>query len=207
MEAIGTLAGGIAHDFNNLLMAIQGYASLMLMDTGPHHQNYEMLINIEEAVKSGANLTKQLLGFARFGKYEIRPIDINELIEKTSVMFGWTKKEIKIYRKHLKDIWTIEADWGQMEQVLLNLYVNAWQAMPGGGKLFIETENTILHEESFNLKPGKYVRISITDTGVGMDEETKQRVFEPFFTTKEIGRGTGLGLASVHGIISSLMVV
>ncbi|MDY7032345.1 MAG: PAS domain S-box protein [Thermodesulfobacteriota bacterium] len=206
MEAIGTLAGGIAHDFNNLLMGIQGNVSLMLLDIDEDHPHYEKLTSIEQSIRSGANLTKQLLGFARGGKYEVNSIDLNELIRKTSYMFGRTKKEIQIYCNYQSHIWPIEADQGQIEQVLLNLYVNAWQAMPGGGELYIETENIDLSEEfarPYQVEPGRYVKVCISDTGIGMDEETQQRMFDPFFTTKEKGRGTGLGLASVYGIIKN----
>jgi len=204
MEAIGTLAGGLAHDFNNILMGIQGNTSLILLNKTSTHPDYERLKNIEQGAKTGAELTRQLLGFARGGKYEVKPTALDELIERTSDMFGRTKKEIAIHTKYQKDIWAVEVDRGQIEQVLLNLYVNAWQAMPGGGDLYIETENVTLDEDyvkPFDVEPGRYVKISVTDTGVGMDEATKQRIFEPFFTTKEMGRGTGLGLASVYGII------
>jgi two-component system cell cycle sensor histidine kinase/response regulator CckA len=206
MEAIGTLAGGIAHDFNNLLMGIQGRASLMLMEINSSHPHFEPLKGIEDYVKSAADLTKQLLGFARGGKYEVKPTDINELVNESSHMFGRTRKDIKINTKFQEDIWTVEVDHGQIEQVLLNLYVNAWQAMPGGGDLYLLTENVILDEylaRSFSVDPGGYVKISVTDTGVGMDEATQQRVFDPFFTTKGMGRGTGLGLASAYGIIKN----
>ena len=204
MEAVGTLAGGIAHDFNNLLMGIQGYASLMLMGINERHPHYEKLRAIENQVQSGADLTRQLLGFARGGRYEVKPTDLNELIGKTAAMFGRTKKEIRIHEKYATDIWIVEADRGQMDQVLLNLFVNAWQAMPGGGELFLETENVTLDASyitPYEMKPGYYVKVSVTDTGVGMDEKTRQRIFDPFFTTKEMGRGTGLGLASAYGII------
>jgi PAS domain S-box-containing protein len=206
MEAVGTLAGGIAHDFNNLLMGIQGHASLMILDLGPSHPHYRMLKSIEEQVKSGADLTWQLLSFARGGKYEVKPTDLNAIIKKTSSLFSRTKKEISIQRKPQQDLWPVEVDRGQIEQVLLNLYVNAWQAMPGGGTLFLETKNVILNEnyvKPFYVQPGNYVKISVTDTGVGMDHKTQQRIFDPFFTTKEMGRGTGLGLATVYGIIKS----
>lgn len=206
MEAIGTLAGGIAHDINNLLMAIQGNASLILLGIDPGHPHYEKIKNIEEYIKKGSILTKQILGFARSGKYEVEPIDPNELVTKASDMFGGTKKEIKIHEKYRKDIWTVEVDRAQIEQVLLNIYVNAWQAMPGGGELYIETENITLDEEytrPYEAEPGGFVKISITDTGVGMDEAVQMRIFEPFFTTKNIGKGTGLGLASAYGIIKN----
>jgi len=204
MEAIGTLAGGIAHDFNNLLMGIQGHISLMLMDTSSDHPHGAHLTGVEDMIRSGATLTRQLLGFARGGKYEVKPTDLNDLIRKSSDMFGRTKKEIKITRREQDGLWVVDADRGQIEQVLLNMYVNAWQAMPGGGEMTLSTQNMILDElfvKPHKAKPGRYVKISITDTGIGMDEPTRQRVFEPFFTTKGRGRGTGLGLASAYGII------
>jgi two-component system cell cycle sensor histidine kinase/response regulator CckA len=206
MEAIGTLAGGIAHDFNNILMGIQGYVSLVLCDLDPGHPHHENLKKIEEQVKNAANLAGQLLAFARKGKYEVKPSDLNKIIERSSSMFERTKKEIKIYRRYEKSIWVVEVDQTQIEQVLLNLFVNAWQAMPEGGNLFLETKNVSLGPDyirPFALQAGDYVRISVADTGIGMDKETRQRIFEPFFTTKEMGRGTGLGLAAVYGIIKN----
>ncbi|MCK4389266.1 MAG: GAF domain-containing protein [Desulfobacterales bacterium] len=206
MEAIGTLAGGLAHDYNNILTGIQGNTSLMLLGVDSSHPHYERLKNIEQSVQRGAELTKQLLGFAMGGKYELKPTDLNELIEDQNRIFGRTKKEITIHTKYRKDIWTVEVDQGQIDQVLLNLYVNAWQAMPGGGDLYIETENITIDEnfsKHYQAEPGRYVKISVIDTGVGMDEATRERIFEPFFTTKEKGRGTGLGLASVYGIIKN----
>ena len=206
MESIGTLAGGIAHDFNNLLMGIQGRTSLMLMDSDSSHSHFEHLKGIEDYVKSAVDLTKQLLGFARSGKYEIKPTDLNEFIKKQNRMFGRTTKEINIRGKYEKNLWTTEIDQGQIEQVLLNLYVNSWQAMPGGGGLYIQTENIVIDEffnRPYHVDPGEYVKISVTDTGVGMDKATQQRIFDPFFTTKEMGRGTGLGLASAYGIIKN----
>ena len=206
MESIGTLAGGIAHDFNNVLMGMQGHASLMLLDTDPDHLHFERLKGIENMVQTGANLTKQLLGFARGGKYDVKPTDLNELIKKGSEMFARTKKEITIHNKYQKDIWPVEVDRGQIDQVLLNLYINAWHAMPGGGNLYIETSNVVLdhnHTNPLGVKPGNYVKISVTDTGIGMDEAIQQRIFDPFFTTKEMGRGTGLGLAAAYGVIKN----
>jgi len=206
MEAVGTLAGGIAHDFNNLLMGIQGYTSLMMLKTDASHYHYEKLKNIEHYVIRGADLTRQLLGFARGGKYEITPTNMNELINKSSRMFGRTKKEVAITTRLEPNLWTVEVDQGQIEQVLLNLYVNASHAMPGGGCIDIATQNCTFEEtetQNSYYKPGKYVRISVKDTGTGMDDKTKQRIFDPFFTTKEMGRGTGLGLASAYGIVKS----
>ncbi|MEW5949611.1 MAG: response regulator [Thermodesulfobacteriota bacterium] len=206
MEAIGTLAGGIAHDFNNLLMVVAGYTSLMLSDLDSSHPHYNKLKQIEEQVRSGSELTAQLLGFARRGKYNVKPLDVNEIMRISAGMFGRTKKEITIREKYDPDLWTVEADRGQVEQVLLNLYVNAWHAMPAGGDIYLETNNVILDEsysKPYKVQPGRYVRISVTDTGVGMDETIRRRVFEPFFTTKEMGRGSGLGLASAYGIIKN----
>jgi PAS domain S-box-containing protein len=208
MESIGTLAGGIAHDFNNILMGIQGNASLMLLKTKSDHASYEKLKNIETYVESGTELTKQLLGFARRGKYYAVATDLNDVIDKSATMFGRTKKEIKIISDLQSDIWTVEVDRGQIEQALLNLYVNAWQAMPQGGDLYLKTENIVLDADfidskPYKVEPGDYIKITITDTGSGIDAETQERIFEPFFTTKEMGRGTGLGLASVYGIIKS----
>jgi two-component system cell cycle sensor histidine kinase/response regulator CckA len=206
MESIGTLAGGIAHDFNNILMGIQGNASLMLLKIDSEHPNYEKIKNIEHYVQNGTALTKQLLGFARRGKYLVKATDLNEIIDKSSSMFARTRKEIRVHTNLFKAIWSAEVDRGQIEQVLLNLYVNAWQAMPDGGDLYLNTENIILdgsYVKPYKVEPGRYVKISVTDTGVGIDIETQKRIFEPFFTTKEMGRGTGLGLASVYGIIKS----
>jgi PAS domain S-box-containing protein len=204
MEAIGTLAGGIAHDFNNLLMAIQGNASLMLFDLDQRHEHFERLRNIEKLVDSGSRLTAQLLGYARKGRYEVRPIDLNLLVKDACETFNRTKKEIRIIHHFDKNLASIEADGGQIEQVLMNLLVNAADAMRGGGKITVRTSNTT-HEDMkgklYNPKPGKYVLLAVSDTGVGMDEKTQERIFEPFFTTKEMGRGTGLGLASTYGII------
>ncbi|MEJ2220502.1 MAG: PAS domain S-box protein [Desulfobacterales bacterium] len=208
MESIGTLAGGIAHDFNNILMGIQGNASLMALKTDLAHPNYEKIKNIESYVENGTELTRQLLGFARRGKYHAIATDLNDVIDKSATLFGRTKKEIRIQRDLVADIWTVEVDRGQIEQALLNLYVNAWQAMPQGGDLYLKTENVILDAEFVNAKPykveaGDYIKITVTDTGIGIDQETRERIFEPFFTTKEMGRGTGLGLASVYGVIKN----
>jgi PAS domain S-box-containing protein len=204
LEAIGTLAGGIAHDFNNLLMGIQGYASLIMLDTDLYHPHFEMLKAIEAQVKSGADLTRQLLAYAQGGRYVVEPISLNELAGRTLSMFARTRREIHTHERYEPDLWRVACDQGQMEQVFLNLFVNASQAMPGGGALFIETQNVYLDEDyvkPFDMKPGPYVKVSFTDTGMGMDDATRKRIFEPFFTTKEMGRGAGLGLASVYGIV------
>ena len=206
MEAVGTLAGGIAHDFNNLLMGIQGCASLISFHIDANHPGFEYVNRIEDYIKNAANLTRQLLGFARSGKYEVKSTDMNEIIDKSSDMFGRTKKEITIHKKSQADIWTVEVDPSQIEQVLLNLFVNAWQAMSGTGELYLQTENVTLNDNDvkpYGVNPGRYVKISVTDTGIGIDKTIQHRIFDPFFTTKEVSRGTGLGLASAYGIIKS----
>ena len=204
MEAVGTLAGGIAHDFNNLLMAAQANVSLMLYDIDSNHPHYEPLKNLEKHIKGGATLTRQLLGYARKGKYDVKPINLNEIMEETSDAFGRTRKDTTIHLELAEDLYGIEADQDQIEQVLLNLYVNATDAMPGGGNLTLKTINVThgnIKGKLYDPKPGNYVLLTVTDTGAGMDKETQERVFDPFFTTKEMGRGTGLGLASVYGIM------
>jgi PAS domain S-box-containing protein len=206
MEALGTLAGGIAHNFNNLLMGMQGNVSLMLLDTDSDHPNYERLNNIEKMVQNGSKLTSQLLGYAREGRYEVRPISLNQLVKDTSNTFGMAKKDITVHQDLDKDLFGIIADQGQIEQVLLNLYVNTADAMPQGGDLFLKTMN-VTHEDMkgkpYKVKPGNYALLTVRDTGVGMDKKTKERIFDPFFTTKGLAKGTGLGLASVYGIIKA----
>jgi len=206
IDAMGTLAGGIAHHFNNLLMGIQGRVSLMLMDVDPSHLFYDHLKGVERQVIRGADLTKQLLGFAGRGKYEVRTTDLNDLIKKTSKMFALHKNEIKVHYSLQKDLWAVEIDREQIEQVLMSLYTNAWHAMSAGGELSLETQNIKLDKEFaslFSAEEGKFVKISVADNGIGMDEATRQRVFEPFYTTRAMGEGSGLGLASAYGIIKN----
>lgn len=208
MESIGILAGGIAHDFNNLLMGVQGNVSLMQIDMDISHPYYKRLKNIEKQVQSGAQLTSHLLGFARKGKYEIKSININKLIENTLYAFGRTRKEITIHNELAENLFTIEADQSQIEQVLLNLYMNAADAMHGVGDLIIKTIN-ITHNDIkssfFEPKHGNYIMLMVTDTGTGIDQSTIEHIFDPFFTTKGMGasKGAGLGLASAYGIIKS----
>ncbi len=204
MEAIGTLAGGIAHDFNNLMMGMLGNLSLVTAELGRNHSGLPKLKNIEALIQSGAKLTGQLLGYARKGHYEVSLTDLNDVIQTTCETIGRTMKGIAFEMDLSPDIEAVLADAGQMEQVLVNLMVNAADAMPSGGSLYL-TSDLVTHRDivakKFTPKPGRYVRITVQDTGVGMDGRVLNRIFDPFFTTKDMGRGTGLGLASVYGII------
>ena len=172
----------------------------------PDHPYRTKLENMENYVNRGSDLTRQLLGFARGGKYDVKPTNINELVGKSVDLFGRTRKEISIYRNFAEDAWTVDVDQGQIDQVFLNLFINASQAMPGGGDLDLQTENVFFSEadeKPVGVTTGRYVRISVTDNGVGMDSKILERIFEPFFTTKQKGTGTGLGLASAYGIIKN----
>jgi signal transduction histidine kinase len=206
MDALDTRAVGIAHDLRNLLTVIQGDASLVLLDMDSSHPHYERLKSIEQQVESATELIGQLLQFTRGGKYKLKPADLNDLIQKSSAAFARTKKGIKIHEIYETDLYTVEVDHGQIERVFLNLYMNAWQAMPEGGDLSLETKNITLddgYDKAHGVEPGRYVKVSVTDSGVGMDEATQKRVFEPFFTTNDVEKGVGLGLASAYGIIKN----
>jgi two-component system cell cycle sensor histidine kinase/response regulator CckA len=206
LEAVGTLAGGIAHAFNNLMMGIQGHTSLLLLEIDSKHPHYPALKKIEKAIQEGAELTSQLIGYARKGRYRSRSIAVNDIIENTSQTFQKMKKEIIIHRELTQRPHAIEADQSQMEQMLLNLYINAADAMPHGGDIYLKTKNVThrdIKSKLYEPRPGKYVRLTISDKGVGMDKKIQHRIFDPFFTTKRTGRGTGLGLASVYGIVKS----
>ena len=206
MEAIGTLAGGIAHNFNNLMMGIQGRASLMTLELGPSHPQQEHIMAIEEQIVSASALTRQLLGLARGGKYEVKPIDINELLLSSAAIIGNTRKDIQIHSNTFPSSLVVEADKRQIEQVFLNIFVNSIQAMPDGGEIYLKTSILNLNAafcKPYAASPGRYVKISVKDTGVGMNKETCQQVFDPFFTTKDKYLGTGLGLASAYGIIKN----
>ncbi|MEA3438355.1 MAG: PAS domain S-box protein [Thermodesulfobacteriota bacterium] len=206
MEAIGTLAGGIAHDFNNVLMSIQGNISTMRLHIKTDQPQSKYIAEIENSIASAGNLTKQLLSFSRKEKYKLKSICLNDIIETSSAMFIRARKEIKLHKKLVKDIRDVKVDKSQIEQVLINLYVNAWHAMPKGGDLYLQTENVRLNDdfcEPFKVPGGNYVNISVTDTGAGMDKKIMRRIFEPFFTTKEAGKGTGFGLALTYSIITN----
>ncbi|UCG11554.1 MAG: response regulator, partial [Deltaproteobacteria bacterium] len=206
MEAVGTLAGGIAHDFNNLLQAVQGYAQLLLMRKKEGEHGWRELKEIIHAAKRGAGLTQQLLTFSRKAESEKRPLDLNQEVEALRELLERTISKMIEFKLQLSDdLQAINADAVQLKQVLMNLVVNAKDAMPRGGTLLFETENVLLDQEFCRryaeVKPGDYVQLTISDTGHGMDEETQEHMFDPFYTTKEVGKGTGLGLAIVYGII------
>lgn len=204
MDAVGKLAGGVAHNFNNILTGIQGLVSLMLMNNSQGDKLQNRLIRIEEQVKRGSDLTRRLLDLARESEHEKKPVSINELISRSTQLFTETRKGIKFVLNMQSDLFHVEADTGQIEQVLLNLYINADHAMPDGGTITIQTVNITLQEQdavTFGASAGDYIRVSIADTGTGIDNETLKRIFEPFFTTKADRGGTGLGLASAYGII------
>lgn len=207
VEAIGQLAGGVAHDFNNALTVIMSNADMVLMDIDSNHPFYRELEQIKKAAQKAANLTRQLLAFSR--KQILRPeiLDLNEIVRGLKNMLGRLIHEnIELNMMDLApDLSPIEADPGQLEQVIINLAVNARDAMPDGGKLSIETKNVELDEYYASrhaaVKPGLYVMMAVRDTGAGMTKEVQERIFEPFFTTKAEGKGTGLGLSTVYGIV------
>ncbi|MCP4669881.1 MAG: response regulator [Desulfobacula sp.] len=207
MEAIGTLAGGIAHDFNNILMGIQGYTSLVKLGFDHGSEEYRKLANIDEYVANGAEMAKQLLGFAQKTCHGANPVNLNFLLKMSAKMFGRAKKDVLIEQSLDKNLWGVVVDEGQIKQVLMNLFINAWQAMPNGGKIIMQSENIVsdgsdIHEQGLE-KTSNYIKITVSDTGIGMDEDLVTRIFDPFFTTKERAQGTGLGLATAYGIIKS----
>jgi PAS domain S-box-containing protein len=206
MEAIGRFAGGIAHDFNNILTAIRGNAELAIEEMGKEDPLYSKVDGIITSVMLASKLTRQLLLFSRGQPFELVPLDINKVISDLLLMISrLIGEEITISTELAPDIWTIEADEGNVEQVIMNLAVNAKDAMPAGGKLTIKTENLVIDEKRAEsipgARPGETVRLTVADTGVGMSRELVTRIFEPFFTTKEAGKGTGFGLAVVYSIV------
>ncbi len=207
LEALGNLAGGIAHDFNNLLTVIRGHISIIQMKSENLEQTRKRFSQIEEIINQGTNLTRQLLGFARSGKYQVEVLNLNQVINESLELFVRTLKELSISTRMAENLNNIEADRGQVDQVLLNLYLNAWQAMrdkPGTARLEIETCNyTVTPDRHPRQKPGEYVHVSVIDNGCGMDEETRKHIFEPFYSTHPEGRGRGLGLSSVYGIVNN----
>ena len=208
MESIGLLAGGIAHDFNNILGGILGYASWLKTNISHDHPFYRPVDTIEKSASRAAELTAQLLAFARGGKYDIRPSSLNAVIsESMRILAGTLDKSIVIETLLDDSLPTVEIDVGQIQQVLMNLCVNARDAMPGGGRLTIQSSVIRLGESDARsqpeAKPGWFAVLTVSDTGVGMDDGVKQRIFEPFFTTKDKGKGTGLGLSMVYGVVKN----
>ena len=207
MEAIGRLAGGVAHDFNNLLTAILGYCELLLADFDPDDPRQDDIAEIQKAGLSAAGLTRQLLAFSRKQIIEPTLLDLNLVVGDLKAILGrLIGEDVKVVLILPPGLARVKADRGQVEQIVLNLAVNARDAMPDGGTLTVETGNVELDEGyasmHFAVKPGPYVMLAVTDTGAGMSPEVQACLFEPFFTTKEIGKGTGLGLATVHGIVT-----
>jgi signal transduction histidine kinase/CheY-like chemotaxis protein len=205
MEAIGRLAGGVAHDFNNLLAVISGYSDLLMESLGSSDANRAKLEQIKHAANSAASLTRQLLMFSRQQIVQPVVLDTNQVVSNTEKMLRRLIKENIEFAVMLEpNLDRVSADPGQIEQVILNLVVNARDAMPKGGKLRIQTSNVRLENNGAtagDALPGRYVLLEVSDTGTGMDRETQAHIFEPFFTTKAVGKGTGLGLATVYGIV------
>ncbi|MDI7260099.1 MAG: PAS domain S-box protein, partial [Thermodesulfobacteriota bacterium] len=206
MEGIGRLAGGIAHDFNNVLTIIKGYSQISLMDLKKGDPLIDNIEQIQKATDRAADLTRQLLAFSRRQVMEMKVVDLNTIIRNLEKMLlRIIGEDIDLATFLVDDLGGVKVDPGQMEQVIVNLAVNARDAMPSGGKLTIETANVELDEKYARnhvaVKTGRYVMLSVSDTGTGMTPEVKERVFEPFYTTKEKGKGTGLGLSTVYGIV------
>ncbi len=206
-KLVSALAGGMAHNFNNLLMGIKGNTTLMLLDTHPADPNYERITKIDELVQRGARLTKLLLGYAGKGKYEIRPIDLNKIVENIDCKFNGKPRNIRVHKDLEQGLNAVKGDYGQMEHVLFNLYENAVDSMMAqGGDLLLATRNISYSnagKKGCGLSPGDYVLLTLSDTGGGMDQGTMERMFEPFFSTKDFKKNTGLGLAAVYGIVNS----
>jgi two-component system cell cycle sensor histidine kinase/response regulator CckA len=206
MEAVGTLAGGMAHDFNNLLQVILGYADLLLLDKDPTHPDYGRVKAVRESARKGRDLVQRILTFSRKVEFSPRPIDLNHEVRKAQeLLYRTVPKMIDIKLNLAERLKTINGDPDQIEQVLVNLAVNARDAMPEGGRLSFETRNVSLDEhfctDHPEVRPGDYVLLQVSDTGLGMEKDVLDRIFEPFYTTKDTGEGTGLGLAMVYGIV------
>jgi len=206
LEAIGQLAGGVAHDFNNMLTAIIGYTDLSLRRVGLENPIRRNLEETKKAAERAASLVRQLLAFSRKQILEPKVLDLNDVVKDMHKMLTRLIGEnIKLATRLETDLGSVKADPCQVEQIIVNLVVNARDAMPRGGRVTVETANVALDDQNaskhVSVKPGEYVMLAVSDTGSGMDQETQARIFEPFFTTKEVGKGTGLGLSTVYGIV------
>jgi two-component system cell cycle sensor histidine kinase/response regulator CckA len=206
MQAIGQLAGGIAHDFNNMLTAIIGFSDFLLMNHRPTDPAFQDIMNIKQNANRAAGLVRQLLAFSRQQTLRPERMQLGDVLSELSILLGRLLGEnIELKLDSGTDIWPVKADLHQFEQVIINLAVNARDAMPNGGKLAIRTANVTERDSlalgQHRVQPGEYVLIEVSDTGTGMAPEVMQKIFEPFFSTKEVGRGTGLGLSTVYGIV------
>jgi signal transduction histidine kinase len=204
LESLATLAGGVAHEFNNLLMGIMGNTALMRLDLETDHPHRKRLEDIEHNVHSGAELTKQLLGFARGARFTLEPCDLNQVVQDAVARFREKHREACFDCRLQADLWPVVMDCGQIGDVLRNLLTNAQESMPDGGNVVVATANVTIGADEAGpreLAPGRYARVAVSDTGIGMDEATRGRVFEPFFTTRQMGNGAGLGLAAAYGTV------
>ncbi len=206
LTTVRTLAGGIAHGFNNLLMGIQGSVSLLSLSIGKNHPLYENLERIESCVDESSRLVKQLVGFAQCGKFKIETIHLEPLLEEAMTTIRRSTRQIQLRKSFVPDLWPVDADRGQLDQVFLNILVNAMQAITTHGEIEVSAENTTIRQAPRNtagIGPGRYVRVDVRDNGCGMDETIRKRVFEPFFTTKSVANHRGLGMACAFGIVAN----
>jgi len=208
MEAIRVLAGGISHEFNNILMGIQAHLSLMRIDLTATEKVFSHTLQIGKLVDTAAELTNRLLGFARGGKYQIIPLDLNQVLTGALNIFKPSRKKIIVQESFEEKLYMVDGDHSQMEQVCINLLINASHAMMDAGKIFVNTQNILINEHHgypFKVNPGKYIEISIKDSGIGMDRDIQTKIFDPFFSTKKIQgqKVKGLGLSTVFGIIKN----
>ena len=206
MEALGTLAGGLAHGFNNVLMAIQGNLSLIRMNLPPDKRLQTQLDRIGQSTDKGVHLAKQILSFAKMGKFVVMATDLNTILKSTSRMFMRSNPNLRFHEYYESDLWETQVDRVQIGQLLLSLYMNAAEAMPDGGDIYLHSENMVLdanYTKAYDADAGRFVKISVTDNSVGLPKEARERIFEPFYSAYSPTRFDGLGLAAVYGTIKS----
>jgi signal transduction histidine kinase/CheY-like chemotaxis protein len=206
MEALGTLAGGLAHGFNNVLMAIQGNLSLMRLNLSPADNLHKHLERIGRSTEKGIHLAKQILSFAKIGKFVVMSTNLNQVLQSTSRMFIRSNPGLKFHEFYQSDLWETRVDRVQIGQLLLSLYMQAAEAMPDGGDIYLHSENVVLdnhYTRAYDIDVGKFVKISVTDSGKGLDDDAKQRIFEPFYSAYSPARFESIGLASAYSTIKS----